>query len=156
MTPRTGRFVKGISIVAAACILMGCAAGQTSGQPLMMDDKSLVVFYVAHQPKDGRDLHLTIANNLTQRGYRATSGKAGDEPPTATHLVSYIDHWAWDMRMFLADLRLEVRDPETGAILAYGQSVQNSLKAMGWTHDDVIELAVAEMLGEIPTAPGGE
>lgn len=128
--------------------LTGCASGHTSGQLLSMSQPSGSSFFVARQEKDGRNLAENIAANLRQRGYAASHGEADTRPPEVTYVVNYIDHWAWDMRMYLSDLRIEVRDPATGAIIAYGQSVQNSLKAMGWGHDKVIDLAVTEIMGQ--------
>jgi len=141
------RLTVGICLVFVGS-LGGCASGQTSGQRLgLPQQESAVSFYVERQEKDGRNLAASIVENLAGRGYAATSGEAGTGPDDATYVLKYVDHWAWDMRMFLSDLRIEVRDPTTGAILAYGQSVQNSLKAMGWTHETVIDLAVSEILG---------
>lgn len=148
--PRIGRRMLAGGLVAFWVIsLAGCASGHTAGQQLILEPReSATFFYVERQQNDDRDLAANIASNLVKRGYAASSGEAGQAPADVTYLVQYIDHWAWDMRMYLSDLRIEIRDPPTGAILAYGQSVQNSLKAMGWTHDTVVDLALTEIFGQ--------
>ena len=42
-------------------------------------------------------------------------------------IVSYEDHWQWDMSMYLITLRIDFRDPETRELLASGQSFRTSL-----------------------------
>lgn len=148
------RYSIAIVALSALALLTGCASGQTSGQALLMENPNSSTFFVERQPKDSRNLAVNITENLKQRGLEASTGEPGTMPEGTLYLVRYIDHWAWDMRMYLADLRIEVRDPTTGAIVAYGQSVQNSLKAMGWTFDTVVNLAVNEMLGQVqPDSP---
>ena len=127
--------------------LSGCV-GAATGQPMtaeMLNSEAL--FYVARQPKDDRQLHENIASGLKARGYEAVSGEEGEAPEDAAYVVTYIDRWQWDMRMYLSDLRIEVRDVKDNSLLGYGQSAQSSLKAMGTTHDDVIERALAQLFG---------
>ncbi|KAA1190497.1 hypothetical protein F0M18_11830 [Pseudohalioglobus sediminis] len=124
--------------------LSGCVSSQ-HGQKLPSEayDK---VFYVERQPKDERNLASNISNILNERGFNATHGERGSVPEDATHIVSYVDNWYWDMRMYLLNLKIEVRDRKSNYIIAYGESHQTSLAAMGKTHDDIINLALDEMI----------
>jgi hypothetical protein len=47
--------------------------------------------------------------------------------------------------MYLYDLRIELRDARDQSILGYGQSMQSSLKAMGQTHEDVINRTLDQL-----------
>jgi len=49
--------------------------------------------------------------------------------------------------LYLYDLRIEVRDAKDQSILGYGQSMQSSLKAMGQSHEDVIDTALDQLFG---------
>tara|TARA_R110002072_G_scaffold302958_1_gene490383 strand:- start:20009 stop:20374 length:366 start_codon:yes stop_codon:yes gene_type:complete len=103
-------------------------------------------FYIERQPKDERNLAENISNILRARGFNASHGEQGQAPDNAGYIISYIDKWYWDMRMYLLSLRIEVRDRSTNHIVAYGESFQTSLAAMGKTHDDIINMALDEMV----------
>ena len=64
------------------------------------------------------------------------------------YLVTYLDHWSWDMRLFLAKLTVEVGDASTGEIVAYGEAKQDSLGAMGTSHREVVDRAVGAVLAD--------
>ena len=70
----------------------------------------------------------------------------------ADFVVTYIDRWFWDMRTYLIDFRIDVRDAESGRLLATARSYQSSLAAMGHTYQDVIRRTV-EALVKGPPAP---
>ena len=128
-------------------LLFACA-GRTTGIPLTLPESTTkALFYVEHQPEDGRHLESVIVEVLVERGFLALTAKFQRIPADADFLVTYVDRWQWDMRMYLLDLRIEVRDPVSRQLIAYGQSYQSSLKAMGWSHKDVIELAISQLLG---------
>ena len=63
----------------------------------------------------------------------------------AAYIVMYEDRWMWDMRMYLRDLSITVWDVRTDAVVGRGRSRQSSLGALGKTHRDVIDRAVAAM-----------
>lgn len=95
-------------------------------------------FAVLHQPADGRRLDRTIAESLKARGF----GAAADETAPVDYVVSYLDRWQWDMRMYLIDLRIDVRDAKTNVLVATGRSYQTSLAAMGESHQSIVERTV--------------
>ncbi len=137
-------------MVVCVGLLSGCIASQ-HGQPLPSDAYGSEVF-VERQPKDNRELNTVITEQLRSRGFTASTGERGDAPDSAKYLVSYIDQWYWDMRMYLRNLKIEVRDPATNYIIGYGQSEQSSLSAMGDSFEDIINKALDEML----STPSGE
>ena len=49
-------------------------------------------------------------------------------------------------RIYLRNLRIEVEEAESGRVLGYGESHQDSLPAMGSTYQQVVERAVWELI----------
>ena len=136
----------GLGLVALA--LVGCV-GNTSGQlALPKEQAQTATYFVQRQDKDSRDLAATIAHAMQTRGLKATSGNAAERPADAAYVVTYVDKWMWDMRMYLYDLRIDLRDARDQSILGYGQSMQSSLKAMGQTHEDVINRALDQLFAK--------
>jgi len=97
-----------------------------------------MTFSVRHQDKDERNLDIAIAEVLRRRGLEIVSGDATE----ANYVVSYVDRWYWDMRMYLIDLRIDIRDARTSVLVATGRSYQSSLAAMGETHESIVERTV--------------
>jgi hypothetical protein len=140
------RNIKGLSLLIICVVLAGCVTHRQGQQ--MLPDMYQSEFYVERQPRDGRNLQKNIANILRDRGFNVSHGEQGQAPENADYIVSYIDMWNWDMRMYLMSLRIEVRDRSTNHIVAYGESRQSSLAATGKTHDDIINTALDEMISQ--------
>ncbi len=108
------------------------------------------VFFVEHQPADTRNLHEVVAQLLVQRGLEAVT----TEPAEYDYRVTYVDRWYWDMRMYLIDFRIDIRDADSGVLLATARSYQTSLAALGQRREHIIEKAIIVLLegpGAIPT-----
>ncbi len=124
-------------LLALPLILCAGCLSQSSldGFPLPEDARrDGAVFYVEHQPKDERHLDRRVATALQSRGLNAVA----DKSDSADFTVTYVDRWYWDMRTYLIDFRLDVRDAKTGVLVATGRSYQSSLSAMGKTHEEII------------------
>ncbi|MEM7002339.1 MAG: hypothetical protein AAF529_16230 [Pseudomonadota bacterium] len=144
---REQSYLKPGVLAAVLLLLTGCV-GSATGQLVPREYlDSGGSYYVVHQEKDGRDLHKDIAAAMRTRGMEVTSGTAADTPTDADYVITYVDRWQWDMRMYLADLRIEMRSGADNTIVGYGQSAQSSLKAMGKEHGDVIATALEQLLG---------
>ncbi|MDZ7668329.1 MAG: hypothetical protein U5Q16_02525 [Gammaproteobacteria bacterium] len=135
--------MKALTLTCILLFVTGCVT-RLDGQVL---DQSLRDgrYYVERQVNDDRNLNAGIAEELRKRGIDATAGEAADKPDDAAYTVNYIDRWYWDMRMYLIDLRIEVRD-RNSTLVGYGESRQTSLAAMGKTHTDIINRALDQML----------
>ena len=132
-------------------VLTGCVTpiNHMRGSPLPPDQNAdEMTYYVVRHDRDGRDLASSIAAALRDRGLETSSGRSGATPEGTDRLVTYVDNWSWDVRMFLHTLRIEVRDAATEAILAWGESAQYTWAAMGKTFSDVINRALAGLFGE--------
>lgn len=147
MTSFTKTLTRVLAAGAAVVLLSACVAN-TSGQlALPKDVAKQGTYYVQRQPADERDLASLIAKNMQGRSMQATAGPESARPADVAYVVTYVDKWMWDMRMYLYDLRIEVRDAKDQSILGYGQSMQSSLKAMGQSHEDVIDTALDQLFG---------
>jgi hypothetical protein len=132
----------------AACVLLAFVAACSSIQGQRLSDAARgegTRFFVEYQVKDPRRLDHQIADALRARG--VTIELSRDD---ADYVVTYEDRWKWDMRMYLRDLTIEARDARTGALVGSGRSRQDSFAALGETHRDVIDRAVAAMFDEQP------
>ena len=113
------------ALVAAACL--GCMT-DFQVDPVPRDRRAAgTVYFVERHEKDERSLDVAIAAAFAKRGVTASSGAAGARPAQIDVLVSYEDRWQWDMSMYLLSMRIDLRDPETNALLASGTSMQTSL-----------------------------
>ena len=109
--------------------LLGCSYKHLYGETMQdvdLGDSSRI--YVIRNPEDQRQIDSMIANRLERAGFEATAGMGMSEAPAGVDaIVSYEDHWQWDMSNYLIVLRIDFRDPETQELLASGQSYRTSL-----------------------------
>lgn len=131
--------------IAPASALVACSS--LSGDPIAPALRA-ETFCVERHAQDSRDLASQIADALQQTGLRAVAAEAGGCAERARYRVTYTDSWNWDMRMYLKRLTLEVTDPTTGEIVALAESSQDSLSALGDSHRDIIDRAVAKLVEE--------
>lgn len=108
--------------------LSGCMNKATATFDPERDIVRSETFYVEKFPPDTHALNQLIVDDLTSRGYAATTGDEGDKPPDdADIVVTYRDKWQWDMTMYMIELTISFRDPSTGAAFASGNSYHTSL-----------------------------
>ena len=88
-------------------------------------------FYVEKNEKDKRGIEIMLRDELRRWGRRATCGPQGLKPGGTHVLVTYADRWHWDLRMYMRELKVEFRDPETGEVVASVVSRRDSLTDRG-------------------------
>ena len=138
--------------IALLGLLVFFAAGcsQITGQPMPVERRTPgASFCVERRPEDGRDIASLIAQDLRIRGYVASSGPAAELPGNCDYRVTYADHWYWDMRMYLIDLRIDIFDAKNAVLLGYGESYQDSLAAMGKRFPDIVRRALDQALPKV-------
>jgi hypothetical protein len=118
----------GVLLLASTVLFSGCATTQlnsdvTPGVKLA----ELKKIYVVKQPDDDRNLAKLIADRLTVMGHQATSGDKSGIPPDADAFVTYQDRWMWDITMYMIELNVQVRKPQSEISLASGHSFRTSL-----------------------------
>jgi hypothetical protein len=141
--PTLPRIPAIVLLLAATFSLAGCIATHTGQLTIPSDVVTKSTFYVEQSEKDARNLSAIIAERMQARGLNARAGTAG--PQDASYIVTYVDRWAWDMRMYLRDMRIELRDAKDKSIVGFGDASQTSLAAMGKTYADVIDIALNEL-----------
>ena len=116
------------------------------------DLTGLETFYVAKFDPDERGIEAIIAAELNRMGKTATSGLSPTPPSPVDAVVTYQDKWMWDITMYMIELSIDLRDPETNYKFATGRSYRTSLARKS------PEEMAAEVLGEIFGVPveGGE
>lgn len=112
----------------ALSVLSGCVSVKLDADRAPNTDLSkLKTFYVKKLPLDERGIEVKIADQLNLMGFSATYG-AEDAPPTPVDaIITYEDRWMWDITMYMLELKISIRDPETGFMLASGFSYRTSL-----------------------------
>ena len=108
--------------------LTGCANTELISDVDPNKDLSGVVsFHVQKFEKDERGIEVIIANKLNDMGFKATHGSSKNVPLTAQAIVEYSDKWMWDITMYMLELNIDFRDPETNYKFATGRSYRTSL-----------------------------
>jgi hypothetical protein len=105
--------------------------------------QSLKTYYVVHVTEDDHNIDKLIATRLTAMGYTATSGDNATPPQPVDAVVNYVDHWMWDMTMYLLRLNIQIHDGKSGAVIASGESYRPSLQRKS------PEVMVDEVLAEM-------
>jgi len=120
----------GLTIVCliAVAVLGGCAVNrETASVTPGIDVSGLHRFHVVKFGPDERGINNMIAGELVKMGYAATTGPEDAAPDNCDALVTYWDKWMWDITMYMIELDVTVRDPETSNPLAVGNSYHTSL-----------------------------
>ena len=104
-------------IEAEAFVAGGCAS--LNARPVADADLSKSRnFHVQKNPKDNHGIDIMLRDELRRWGRRATNGPEGSVPAGARMLVAYSDSWYWGLHMYLLELEVEFRDPETAEVVA--------------------------------------
>ena len=120
---RAVRYVATIWLLLAA----GCAThlyGETMPGTDLTAQRRV---HVVRHAKDEQRIDQMIATRLERSGFDTSTGpEAAPVPAEAAAVISYEDHWMWDMSMYLLVLRIDFRDPATNELVASGQSYRSS------------------------------
>ena len=125
-------------------LTVGCVNTElTSDIDPSADLVGLDTFYVAKFGPDNRGIEAMIAAEQNAMGKTATSGVDPKPPSPVDAVVTYEDKWMWDITMYMLELSIDLRDPETNYKFATGRSYRTSLARKS------PEEMVAEVLGEM-------
>lgn len=115
-------------LAALLVLVSGCANMSTATVSPDTDLRKVKSFYVVKQPADNRGTEKLISAQLVKMGYTARSGP---ELPAANYdadvVVTYVDKWMWDITMYMLELTITFRAPNSGYALASGHSLHTSL-----------------------------
>ena len=59
-------------------------------------------------------------------GYKASTGQRANVPNDVDAVITYRDHWFWDITMFMLWLKVHIRTPQDGFPMARGESFRTS------------------------------
>lgn len=120
-------FLRSVCTLAlTAWLLTGCAVNRATANvdPSAKLD-ALKTLFVVQEPEDGRGVGQLIADKFRSLGYATTLGAKPSGLVDAT--VTYVDKWWWDITMYMVELTIVVREPQTEFPLATGNSMHTSL-----------------------------
>ncbi len=105
----------------------GCAVNRATGSVDPSTNLSaLKTMYVKKIPADDGGTNVLIADKLRSKGVTVTTGTEAP-PSNVDAVVTYIDKWMWDITMYMLELTITIRDPNTEFPLATGNSYHTSL-----------------------------
>lgn len=121
------QIVSLVSVFFVLLLSMGCSSTLQAKRAPGADLSSLKTFYVQKLPADERGIERLIADRLTQMGFRATSGSGETPPSPVDAIVTYQDKWMWDITMYMIELSIQLREPQSRMVLATSHSRRTSL-----------------------------
>lgn len=105
-------------IIVAASLLVGCGTPSATYSP-GADLSRVRTVYVQKLPADQRGIEKLFVRQLNEWGYQATTGIEAKPATPVEAVLTYEDRWRWwSVRMFMWRLNVEIRDGQTGALLA--------------------------------------
>jgi hypothetical protein len=110
-----------------AALTSGCAVNRATGSVDPSANLSaLKTMYVKKIPEDKGATNELIAEKLRTKGVTVTTGETA-APGNVDAVVTYVDKWMWDITMYMLELTIVIRDPQTDFPLATGNSFHTSL-----------------------------
>jgi hypothetical protein len=124
---RLGRGLLVAIVAVGSALLVGCASSLDSETIPGVDLAKLNSFYVRKLPADGRGVERLISERLVAMGKRSSYGPGSKPSYPVDAIVTYQDHWMWDITMYMLELSIQIRDPANDVQLASGHSMRTSL-----------------------------
>ncbi|RTE65969.1 hypothetical protein EH243_09815 [Amphritea opalescens] len=122
------RIIKPFITAIFVMLLAGCANTKLiSDVDPQVDISKMKSFHVVKFEKDNRGIEKLIANKLNSMGLDASSGTNKTPSHPVDVIVEYQDKWMWDLTMYMLELNINFRDPETNYQFATGRSFRTSL-----------------------------
>lgn len=125
------RFLTGLFLL---LVTTSCASNLKSTAKEGADLSKDLTYYVAWQSEDNSGVNEEVCAQLNLWGRKATTGTREEMPADTDILVTYMDHWMWDITMYLLSMDMTFIDTRTEEELASGTSMATSLvrKSQEW------------------------
>ncbi|TFH30263.1 MAG: hypothetical protein E4G97_05975 [Deltaproteobacteria bacterium] len=115
-------------VICALLVVQGCSVNRATATLAPGADLTRIRdVYVVKEAGDDHNIDELIKMQLTKSSYTATNGPELPLPYKADAVLTYVDKWMWDITMYMLELTVHVRDPETNTSLAVGNSFHTSL-----------------------------
>ena len=132
--------------------LQGCAINRASASVSPdVNVSGLKKFYVVKFAPDGRGINNLIALELTRMGFQASTGLDISVPKDVDAVVTYRDKWQWDITMYMIELRIVMREPQSDKLLAMANSFHTSLTRK--TPEEMVAEALTNIFSKAKGAP---
>jgi hypothetical protein len=142
------RFMFAFLLLAMLSLMSGCAVNRATASLTPDADLNKVKsVYVVKLPADSHNIDELIKTNLIKRGYAATTGPELKPPYPADAVLTYVDKWMWDITMYMLELTILLRDPNSNFPMASGNSYHTSFSRKS------PEAMIDEVLTNIVEAP---
>ena len=99
--------------------------------------------YVQSSANDSNHIDQLIANELVRHGFVASAGVRTMRPDEAKLVIEYQADWNWEIRKYLIELEINVRNVDSGQLIAKGRIFHP-----GVTNKSP-EKMVAEVIGDL-------
>ena len=118
-----------VAVLATAAVLLttgGCAVNRATAtaDPALRWEAVKTLHVKQLEGEDGSTRNL-IVEKFRSSGFVVTSDPEPAGKPDA--VVTYRDHWMWDITMYMLELTITLQDPRTDVALATGNSYHTSL-----------------------------
>jgi len=135
--------IKCLSVVLMLLLCTACVSNLEAKRVPGADLSQLRTFYVQKLPADGRGVERMIADRLNLMGFQASYGVNEAPEITVDAIVTYQDKWMWDITMYMIQLDVQIRDPQTKMLLVNGQTMRSSL--IRKTPEGMVEEVLTEL-----------
>ena len=138
--------IKFVGIAVFVLYLTGCANRMEATIAPGTDFESIKTVHVVKFDPDERGIEKLIEAGLNQRGLNATSGAREEAPANADAIITYIDKWMWDITMYMLELTVVFRSPDSDFPLATGNSMHTSLTRR--SKEEMVEEVLTNIFAE--------
>jgi len=122
------RIASVFTLICAMSLVTGCAVNRaTASLSPGVDLANIKTAYVVKHDNDGRNVNELIKAKLESKGYMVSTGPELPPPYKTDVSITYVDRWMWDITMYMLQLTVTLRDPNTGFPMAVGDSLHTSL-----------------------------
>ncbi len=143
-------YYKPVLALLLASLLTGCANTElVSDIDPQIDMSDIRTFHVVKFRNDNRGIEKLLSDRLNNMGFKASSGTTTISPQKVDAIIEYQDKWMWDITMYMLELNVDFRDPETNYKFASARSYRTSLARK--SPEEMVE----EVLNEIFKANKG-
>jgi hypothetical protein len=119
------KITKLLSILCLTLVISSCALKANIAPEA--DVNNLGKIYVAHFEPDKRGLNKIFAEELKALGYNARAGESEDQPKDTDTLVTYQDHWSWDITNYMISIDVQFYNVKKGRLIANIHNMRTSL-----------------------------
>lgn len=138
-----------LAFLAASCSVVEKGSYVRPATSLRTDE----TFYVVLDGEGREDTGKLLVERLKALGYDVRGGPRVDVPANTEVIVTYEDHWWWDMSMYMLSVKVDFRNAKTNALLATGQSLRTSLARK--SPDFMVDEAISPLFAKGGAMSGG-